>query len=50
MVIKMQHVGSAHANIEQYIVPYLRNLIHNPVRKLLLPHFRITLEANRNGV
>lgn len=40
------HLSETHLNVEQYIVPIRRNLLHNPVSRLLLPHFYGTVDVN----
>ncbi len=40
------HLGETHLNMEQYIVPIIRNLHDNPVGRLLIPHFYGTVAIN----
>ena len=40
------HLGSTHLNLEQYIIPIMRNIQDNPVRRLLAPHFYGTVSIN----
>ncbi len=40
------HLSETHLNVEQYIVPLRRNLLHNPIARLLLPHFYGTVDVN----
>ncbi|BDS15341.1 lipoxygenase family protein [Aureispira anguillae] len=40
------HLSETHLNIEQYIIPIRRNLLNNPIARLLLPHFYGTTDVN----
>lgn len=40
------HLTETHLNVEQYIVPMRRNLLQNPVARLLFPHFYGTTAVN----
>ncbi|MFT5319720.1 MAG: hypothetical protein ACI8RA_003002, partial [Chlamydiales bacterium] len=40
------HLSETHLNVEQYIVPMRRNLLKNPVARLLFPHFYGTTAVN----
>lgn len=40
------HLAETHLNIEQYIVAIRRNLLNNPIARLLLPHFYGTTAVN----
>eukprot|EP01060_Flectonema_neradi_P034241 TRINITY_DN594_c11_g1_i1.p1 TRINITY_DN594_c11_g1~~TRINITY_DN594_c11_g1_i1.p1 ORF type:complete len:603 (+),score=135.34 TRINITY_DN594_c11_g1_i1:68-1876(+) len=40
------HVADCHFNIEQYLIPVMRNVRLNPIVSLLSPHFQGTLEVN----
>ena len=42
----LTHLGETHLNMEQYIVPIVRNLHDNPVGRLLVPHFYGTVAIN----
>eukprot|EP01064_Diplonema_japonicum_P012602 TRINITY_DN1_c0_g7_i1.p1 TRINITY_DN1_c0_g7~~TRINITY_DN1_c0_g7_i1.p1 ORF type:complete len:613 (+),score=213.25 TRINITY_DN1_c0_g7_i1:62-1900(+) len=42
------HLGGTHLNIEQYIVPLMRNVRRNPIFTLLFPHTYGTVSIN-NG-
>eukprot|EP01059_Diplonema_ambulator_P037037 TRINITY_DN95_c0_g1_i12.p1 TRINITY_DN95_c0_g1~~TRINITY_DN95_c0_g1_i12.p1 ORF type:complete len:621 (+),score=313.37 TRINITY_DN95_c0_g1_i12:49-1863(+) len=43
------HLGGTHLNIEQYIVPMMRNVRLNPVFNLLFPHFYGTVSINHGA-
>lgn len=40
------HMAETHLNIEQYIIPMRRNLLQNPIGRLLFPHFYGTVAVN----
>ena len=40
------HLAETHLNVEQYIIPIRRNLLNNPIARLLLPHFYGTTDVN----
>ncbi len=42
----LTHLGETHLNIEQYILPIVRNLHKNPVGRLMIPHFYGTVAIN----
>ncbi|MBE9061181.1 LamG-like jellyroll fold domain-containing protein [cf. Phormidesmis sp. LEGE 11477] len=43
------HLGRTHLNVDQYAVAYYRNVINNPIRKLMEPHFEGVLNINQRG-
>ncbi|MCC5611365.1 LamG domain-containing protein [Nostoc sp. CHAB 5834] len=44
------HLGRLHLNIDQYAMAFYRNVINNPIQKLLEPHLEIVLNMNTRGV
>ena len=44
------HLGRLHLNIDQYAMALYRNVINNPIQKLLEPHLEIVLNMNTRGV
>ena len=42
----VSHVADCHFNVEQYLIPVMRNVRLNPINSLLSPHFQGTLEVN----
>lgn len=40
------HLSETHLNVEQYLIAMRRNLLQNPVAKLLFPHFYGTTAVN----
>lgn len=43
------HLGQAHLNVEQYAMSYYRNIVNNPIKLLLEPHFTGVLYINKLG-
>jgi linolenate 9R-lipoxygenase len=43
------HLGRAHLNVEQYAMAYYRNIVDNPIKELLAPHFEGVLYVNKLG-
>jgi linolenate 9R-lipoxygenase len=43
------HLGRCHINMEQYAMAYFRNIVNNPIRALLEPHFDGLLNINKLG-
>ncbi|MBW4611715.1 MAG: hypothetical protein KME21_00220 [Desmonostoc vinosum HA7617-LM4] len=43
------HLGRTHMNIDQYAMAYYRNVVNNPIRLLLEPHFDGLLNINSLG-
>jgi linolenate 9R-lipoxygenase len=43
------HLARTHLNVEQYAMPYYRNVINNPIKLLLEPHFEGLLNVNKLG-
>ena len=43
------HLGQCHLNVEQYAIAAYRNLRHNPVRWLLMPHLREVVLINHSA-
>jgi linolenate 9R-lipoxygenase len=43
------HLGQAHLNVEQYAMSYYRNIVNNPIKLLLEPHFTGLLYINKLG-
>jgi linolenate 9R-lipoxygenase len=43
------HLARTHLNLEQYAMAYYRNIINNPLKLLLEPHFEGLLNINRLG-
>jgi linolenate 9R-lipoxygenase len=43
------HLGRTHINIEQYAMAYYRNVVNNPIKLLLEPHFDGLLNINKLG-
>ncbi len=43
------HLGQAHLNVEQYAMSYYRNIVDNPIKLLLEPHFTGVLYINKLG-
>lgn len=43
------HLGETHLNLEQYIVPIVRNVRKNPIAQLLAPHFYGTVAINKGA-
>lgn len=44
------HLGRLHLNVDQYAMAFYRNVINNPIQKLLEPHLEIVLNMNTRGV
>lgn len=40
------HMAETHLNVEQYIIPMRRNLLQNPIGRLMFPHFYGTVAVN----
>jgi linolenate 9R-lipoxygenase len=43
------HLGRTHMNMDQYAMSYYRNVVNNPIRLLLEPHFEGLLNINKLG-
>ncbi len=43
------HLGRTHLNIDQYAMAYYRNVVNNPIKQLLDPHFEGVLNINQRG-
>jgi linolenate 9R-lipoxygenase len=43
------HLARTHINVEQYAMSYYRNILNNPIRLLLEPHFEGLLNVNKLG-
>jgi linolenate 9R-lipoxygenase len=43
------HLARTHLNVEQYAMPYYRNIVDNPIKVLLEPHFEGLLNVNKLG-
>lgn len=43
------HLGRTHFNIDQYAIAYYRNVVNNPIKQLLDPHFENTININQRG-
>lgn len=43
------HLGRTHINIDQYAMALYRNVVNNPVKKLLEPHLEGVLNINQRG-
>lgn len=43
------HLARTHLNVEQYAMAYYRNVIDNPIKLLLEPHFEGLLNINKLG-
>ncbi len=43
------HLARTHLNVEQYAMAYYRNIVNNPIRLLLEPHFEGVLNVNQLG-
>jgi linolenate 9R-lipoxygenase len=43
------HLARTHLNVEQYAMPYYRNVVENPIKLLLEPHFEGLLNINKVG-
>ncbi len=43
------HLASTHLNVEQYAMAYYRNIVDNPIKFLLAPHFDGLLYVNKLG-
>jgi linolenate 9R-lipoxygenase len=43
------HLARTHLNVEQYAMPYYRNVVNNPIKLLLEPHFEGLLNVNKLG-
>ncbi|MBH8560701.1 hypothetical protein I8748_00500 [Nostoc sp. CENA67] len=43
------HLGRTHMNLDQYAMAYYRNVVNNPIRLLLEPHFDGLLNINSLG-
>eukprot|EP01064_Diplonema_japonicum_P012597 TRINITY_DN1_c0_g1_i3.p1 TRINITY_DN1_c0_g1~~TRINITY_DN1_c0_g1_i3.p1 ORF type:complete len:608 (+),score=232.26 TRINITY_DN1_c0_g1_i3:55-1878(+) len=43
------HLGGTHLNIEQYVVPMMRNVRRNPIFNLLFPHTYGTVSINEGA-
>ncbi len=43
------HLARTHLNVEQYAMPYYRNVVDNPIKLLLEPHFEGLLNINKLG-
>ena len=43
------HLGRTHFNIDQYAIAYYRNVVNNPIKQLLEPHFENTININQRG-
>ncbi len=44
------HLGGTHLNMDQYATAYYRNVVNNPIRQLLDPHFEGLLKINQDGL
>ncbi|MDY7004645.1 MAG: lipoxygenase family protein [Cyanobacteriota bacterium] len=43
------HLGRTHMNMDQYAMAFYRNVIKNPIRELLLPHFEGLIHIDKKG-
>lgn len=43
------HLGRTHINIDQYAMALYRNVVNNPIKKLLEPHLEGVLNINQRG-
>jgi linolenate 9R-lipoxygenase len=43
------HLARTHLNVEQYALPFYRNIVDNPIKLLLEPHFEGLLNVNKLG-
>jgi linolenate 9R-lipoxygenase len=43
------HLARTHLNVEQYAMPYYRNVVNSPIKLLLEPHFEGLLNVNKLG-
>jgi linolenate 9R-lipoxygenase len=43
------HLARTHINVEQYAMAYYRNVINNPIKTLLEPHFEGLININKLG-
>jgi linolenate 9R-lipoxygenase len=43
------HLGRTHINIDQYAMALYRNVVNNPIKNLLDPHFEGVLNINQRG-
>ncbi|MGC1245087.1 MAG: hypothetical protein WA865_02670, partial [Spirulinaceae cyanobacterium] len=43
------HLGRTHMNMDQYAMAFYRNIVDNPIKSLLEPHFEGLISIDKNG-